>query len=96
MPEDEPELRSSSRLRLHGYYQYLSVQKSIDLFRHAIIIDPGYAAAWSGLADSWILAGSYGDSFLAPQVAMPKAKEEDWWDGSISRSFDACGALEKI
>ena len=52
-----------------------SVQKSIDLFRQAIDIDPGYAAAWSGLADSWILAGSYGNSFLAPQVAMPKAKE---------------------
>jgi len=52
-----------------------SVQKSIDLFRRAIDIDPGYAAAWSGLADAWILAGSYGNSFLAPSVAMPKAKE---------------------
>ncbi|CZR55776.1 uncharacterized protein PAC_05664 [Phialocephala subalpina] len=30
MSEDEHELRSSSGLRLHGYYQYLSAQKSID------------------------------------------------------------------
>lgn len=52
-----------------------SVQKSIDLFRQATNLDPNYAAAWSGLADAWILAGSYGDSFLAPSVAMPKAKE---------------------
>lgn len=52
-----------------------SVQKSIDLFRQATMLDPNYAAAWSGLADSWILAGSYGNSFVAPSVAMPKAKE---------------------
>ena len=52
-----------------------SVQKSIDLFREATTLDPNYAAAWSGLADAWILAGSYGNSFLAPSVAMPKAKE---------------------
>jgi len=52
-----------------------SVQKSIDLFRQATNLDPNYAAAWSGLSDAWILAGSYGNSFLAPAVAMPKAKE---------------------
>jgi TolB-like protein len=51
-----------------------SVQKSIDLFMQATNLDPNYAAAWSGLADSWILAGSYGNSFLEPSVAMPKAK----------------------
>jgi tetratricopeptide (TPR) repeat protein len=38
-------------------------------------VDPKYAAAWSGLADAWILAGSYGNSFLAPSVAMPMAKD---------------------
>jgi DNA-binding winged helix-turn-helix (wHTH) protein/TolB-like protein/Tfp pilus assembly protein PilF len=52
-----------------------SVQKSIDLFLQATKLDPNYAEAWSGLADSWILAGSYGNSFLEPSVAMPKAKE---------------------
>ena len=52
-----------------------SVQKSIDLFLQATELDPKYAAAWSGLADAWILAGSYGNSFLAPSVAMPRAKE---------------------
>ena len=51
-----------------------SVQKSIDLFRQATDVDPNYAAAWSGLSDAWILAGSYGNSFLSP-IAMPKAKE---------------------
>ena len=51
-----------------------SVQQSIDLFRQAIDADPKYAAAYSGLADAYILAGSYGNSFLAPKVAMPKAR----------------------
>ncbi len=51
-----------------------SVEQSIDFFRQAIDADPHYAAAYSGLADAYILAGSYGNSFLAPQVAMPKAK----------------------
>jgi DNA-binding winged helix-turn-helix (wHTH) protein/tetratricopeptide (TPR) repeat protein len=52
-----------------------SVRKSIDLFGQATVLDPHYAAAWSGLADAWILAGSYGNSFLAPSIAMPKAKQ---------------------
>ncbi|MBV8436714.1 MAG: winged helix-turn-helix domain-containing protein [Silvibacterium sp.] len=52
-----------------------AIQQSIDLFRQAIAIDPNYAAAYAGLADAYILAGSYGNSFMAPQTAMPKAKE---------------------
>jgi DNA-binding winged helix-turn-helix (wHTH) protein/tetratricopeptide (TPR) repeat protein len=51
-----------------------SVQQSLELFQQAIEADPRYAAAYSGLADAYLLAGSYGNSFLAPQVAMPKAK----------------------
>jgi DNA-binding winged helix-turn-helix (wHTH) protein/tetratricopeptide (TPR) repeat protein len=52
-----------------------SVQRSIELFSQAIALDPNYTAAYAGLADSYILAGSYGNSFLAPQTAMPKAKD---------------------
>jgi tetratricopeptide (TPR) repeat protein len=52
-----------------------SVRRSIELFQEAAKIDPKYAAAWSGLADSWILAGSYGNSFLSPAEAMPMAKD---------------------
>ena len=51
-----------------------ATQKSIDLFQQAIQADPNYAVAYAGLADAYILAGSYGNSFLAPGVAMPKAK----------------------
>ncbi|HEX3472891.1 MAG TPA: tetratricopeptide repeat protein [Silvibacterium sp.] len=52
-----------------------SVQQSVQLFSQAIAIDPNYTAAYTGLADAYILAGSYGNSFLAPQTAMPKARD---------------------
>jgi DNA-binding winged helix-turn-helix (wHTH) protein/tetratricopeptide (TPR) repeat protein len=52
-----------------------SVQQSVTLFQQAIDADTRYAAAYSGLADAYILAGSYGNSFLEPRVAMPKAKQ---------------------
>ena len=51
-----------------------ATKKSIELFQQAIQADPNDAAANAGLADAYILAGSYGNSFLAPSVAMPKAK----------------------
>jgi DNA-binding winged helix-turn-helix (wHTH) protein/tetratricopeptide (TPR) repeat protein len=51
-----------------------AMQKSIDFFQRAIQAEPGYAAAYAGLADAYVLAGSYGSSFLAPNVALPKAK----------------------
>jgi DNA-binding winged helix-turn-helix (wHTH) protein/tetratricopeptide (TPR) repeat protein len=51
-----------------------AIQKSINLFQQAIQAQPDYAAAYAGLADAYLLAGSYGNSFLAPSVAMPKAK----------------------
>lgn len=51
------------------------VQKSIDYFQRAIAIDPGYARAYSGLADAYTLAGSYGYSIMPPREAMPKAEQ---------------------
>ncbi len=50
------------------------VKKSIDYFQQAIEADPNYAVAYTGLADSYILAGSYGYSILPPREAMPKAE----------------------
>jgi len=51
------------------------IQQSIEQFGQAVAIDPNYAVAYAGLADAYILAGSYGNSFLAPKTAMPKARE---------------------
>ncbi|HEY3025135.1 MAG TPA: tetratricopeptide repeat protein [Pyrinomonadaceae bacterium] len=47
-------------------------RKGIEHFKQAIEVDPGYALAYAGLADSYILLGFYGAS--APHDVMPKAK----------------------
>jgi TolB-like protein/DNA-binding winged helix-turn-helix (wHTH) protein/tetratricopeptide (TPR) repeat protein len=46
----------------YHFYQYTSRgwQQSIDYFRQAIDADPKFALAYSGLADSYIVAGAYG------------------------------------
>jgi tetratricopeptide (TPR) repeat protein len=47
-------------------------RKGIENFRQAIELDPNYALAYAGLADSYILLGFYGAE--APTEVMPKAK----------------------
>ncbi|TNF78442.1 MAG: tetratricopeptide repeat protein [Acidobacteria bacterium] len=42
-------------------------------FEQAVELDPGYALAWAGIADSYILLGFY--SVLTPEEAFSKAKE---------------------
>jgi TolB-like protein/tRNA A-37 threonylcarbamoyl transferase component Bud32/Flp pilus assembly protein TadD len=48
--------------------------KSVDYFEQAIKIDPGYAAAYSGLADTYTLMGSVGGT-MGPAAAMANAKK---------------------
>jgi TolB-like protein/cytochrome c-type biogenesis protein CcmH/NrfG len=46
--------------------------KAIEHFQQAIEKDPGYALAYSGVADSYVLLGW--NSYLPPKDAFPKAK----------------------
>jgi TolB-like protein/DNA-binding winged helix-turn-helix (wHTH) protein len=57
---------------LHGRYFWLthSIPQTLPYFQKAIQLQPDYAAAWSGLADTYGLAGSTGD--LQPGEAMAK------------------------
>ena len=48
------------------------LQKSLDYYSQAIEIDPGYALAYAGLADSYNLLGSYG--FWPLKNSHPKAR----------------------
>ena len=50
------------------------VKKSLEYFQQAIDTDPDYAVAYTGLADAYITAGSYGYSIMPPREAMPKAE----------------------
>ncbi|MEE9169606.1 MAG: tetratricopeptide repeat protein, partial [bacterium] len=65
-------------LYLQGRYYWAKrteedLNKGIEFFNQAIDIDPDYALAYSGLADSHIMLGTYGA--LAPKKTMPKAEK---------------------
>jgi len=47
------------------------VKKGMEYFQQAIEKDPGYALAYTGLADSYVLLGGY---LMAPKEAYPLAK----------------------
>jgi len=65
------------QLYLHGRYFWNKrteegLRRSIEYFRKATIEDPQYALAHAGLADSYVLLGSYG--VAPPRQAYPGAK----------------------
>jgi serine/threonine-protein kinase len=49
------------------------LKKGIEYFQQAIALDPAYALAYSGLADSYTTLGYL--SYLAPNDSFPRAKE---------------------
>jgi TolB-like protein/tetratricopeptide (TPR) repeat protein len=49
------------------------MRRAIELLREAVAVDPGYALAWAGLADAWLLLGRYGGE--PPREVMPLARE---------------------
>ena len=64
-------------LYLKGRYHWSkrtedSLKKSLDYFQRAIDLDPTYAVAYSGLADTYIVLGN--NSFLPGKETYPKAK----------------------
>jgi TolB-like protein len=48
------------------------LKAAIDNYEHAIERDPGFALAYSGLADTYVIIGAYGS--IPPNESMPKAK----------------------
>ena len=51
------------------------LEKSIQCFNQAIDIDPGYALAYAGLADSYTLLGDVGFTAIRPKGAFSKGKQ---------------------
>ena len=86
-PQERTRLTASHPVRPEAYLDYLrgryywnkrtleGFQKALDHFERCIQEDPGYASAYSGLADVYSLLGSSSYDALPPRVAMPKAKE---------------------
>ena len=71
------ENREAYTLYLKGRYFWnkrteQDIQRALDYYQQAVDLDPGYALAWAGIADSWIFRGWYAQ--LAPGETFPKAK----------------------
>jgi TolB-like protein/DNA-binding winged helix-turn-helix (wHTH) protein/Flp pilus assembly protein TadD len=85
-PQEEAALKKSNPVNAEAYEAYLKgryfwnkrttegLVRATDNFHHAIDTDPGYAKAYSGLADSYALSGDWEYGILSPQDAFPKAK----------------------
>jgi TolB-like protein/DNA-binding winged helix-turn-helix (wHTH) protein len=85
-PQEDAALKKSNPVNAEAHEAYLrgryfwnkrtgeGLLKATDYFRHAIDIDPNYARAYSGLADSYALSGDWEYGILSPQDAFPKAK----------------------
>jgi DNA-binding SARP family transcriptional activator len=63
------------------------LKKGIEHFRQAIELDPCYAPAYAGLAESYVVLGSFGVGALAPAEAFPRAKE------AATRALEIDGTL---
>ena len=68
----------------YAFYQYTSRgwQQAIDHFNRALETDPGFAPAYSGLADTYLVAGAYGvfpseEALTRGKAAAAKALELD-------------------
>ena len=84
--QEESALRDSHAVDLRAYEAYLkgryfwnkrtasALGSALAQFKHAIDIDPSYAKAYSGLADSYALLGDWEYGVLSPHDAFPKAK----------------------
>lgn len=80
----------SYQLYLKGRYHWNKrspdgLEKAMEHFRDAIDLDPGFAPAYAGLADSYILTSLYGAR--PPKDAMPKAK------AAASRALEIDGSF---
>jgi serine/threonine-protein kinase len=67
------------QLYLKGHYYSTKrtpdgFKKGIDYYQKAIAVDPNYAPAYAGLAETYNVMGNYGYGLMAPKEAWAKAK----------------------
>jgi TolB-like protein len=83
--EEQEKLKGRSTDNPEAYQLYLKgryfwnrrpqgLKKGIEYFEQALRLDPHYALAYSGLADSYSTLGSWENGGLPPVEAMPRAK----------------------
>lgn len=85
--EEEQRLAKRPTTSTEAYQTYLKgrfhwnkrtqegIERGIDYFKEAIALDPSYALAYAGLADSYALLGAVEYAALSPGEAMQQARE---------------------
>jgi len=84
--QERAELKTLKKIDPDAYEDYLKgryfwnkrtadgLKKAVDYFNQAIAKDPNYAAAYSGLADTFALLGDWQYAVMPTKEAVPKAK----------------------
>ena len=84
-PQEQVALKSAKKIDPEAYEAYLKgryfwnkrtadgLERAVDYFNQAVARDPNYAAAYSGLADTYALLGDWEYAAMSPKEAMPKA-----------------------
>ncbi len=74
------------------------VTKGLQYFQQAVNLDPGYALAYAGMADSYIIDGD--NEWLPPYEAFPKAKEAALKaleiDGTLAEAHASLACIREI
>jgi TolB-like protein/DNA-binding winged helix-turn-helix (wHTH) protein/Flp pilus assembly protein TadD len=85
-PQEQAALKNVKAIDPGAYEAYLKgryfwnkrtadgLKKAVEYFDQAIAIDQRYAAAYSGLADTYALLGDWQYAVMTPKEAMPRAK----------------------
>jgi len=104
-PEEKAQIRKKPTESMEAYHLYVQgrwfwnkrtpsgFQKAIEYFQKAIEIDPNYAPAYAGMADSYILL-----STGIPGLSFPKAKEAALRaleiDGTLAEAHASLGYIK--
>jgi len=96
--EDAEAYRLYLRGRFHwNKFTEEGARKAIDYFNRAVSKDPGYARAYAGLAESYVLLGM---DYLPPKEAFPVAKvyalKATELDGALPEAHAAMGAVSLL
>ena len=72
-----------------------SLNEAVDVFKRIIEMDPGFAPAYSGLADSYLLLANYGNfsQVEALRLAQPLIQTALELDGQLAEGFASLGLL---
>ena len=106
-PEDRERLEKVPTESLDAYHAYLlgkqrminrtsaSLRQAADYFQRAVEIDPDYALAYVGLADTYMLLGNYGNLSVGEMqaLALPALQSALRLDDRLAEAYASMGAI---